>query len=298
MTAWAGEHIATSARGTLSAVVGFRRLPVIVIVSFVILAAIAFVAIFSGFVSPYGPTDVDFTALFQKPVFLGGSADHPLGTDQLGRDVLSRAFHGASLSFRIAVVAVLAGGVFGTLIGLVAGFSHHLVDDALMRLTDVQLAMPFILLALGIIAALGPSVRNVIIVLAITSWVPYARITRAETLSLRQRDFVDLARVAGVGRFGIIFRHILPNTIPSTLVLLTLNLPQAILLEATLSFLGVGVQLPEPSWGNMIAEGREFMPAQWWISTMPSLMLVLTIFAANIVGDWIRDRIDPNLQIS
>ena len=220
-------------------------------------------------------------------------ASHPLGTDQLGRDILSRIIHGSRVTLSVGLAAVVLGGFVGVMLGLVAGFFGGITDRILMRLADMQLSLPLMLLALLVVAALGPSLQNLIIVLALTGWVRYARIIRGQVLSLREREFVLSARVIGASPLRIMIHHILPNVLTPALVVATLELARVIVMEAALSFLGLGVQPPSPSWGRMLAEGRTLISTAWWITTFPGVAILLTVLSVNLVGDWLRDHFDP-----
>ena len=220
-------------------------------------------------------------------------ASHPLGTDQLGRDILSRIIHGSRVTLSVGLAAVVLGGFVGVMLGLVAGFFGGITDRILMRLADMQLSLPLMLLALLVVAALGPSLQNLIIVLALTGWVRYARIIRGQVLSLREREFVLSARAIGASPLRIMLHHILPNVLTPALVVATLELARVIVMEAALSFLGLGVQPPSPSWGRMLAEGRTLISSAWWITTFPGVAILLTVLSVNLVGDWLRDHFDP-----
>jgi peptide/nickel transport system permease protein len=224
------------------------------------------------------------------------SAMYLLGTDHLGRDVLSRVIWGARVSLLVGFAAVVVGGLVGATLGLVAGFRGGWLDSAIMTLADAQLAFPFILLAIGIIAVLGPSFPTLIVVVGLSGWMAYARILRAQVLALRGREFVDAILALGGSTARVLLRHILPNVVSSLVVIATLELARAIVLEATLSFLGLGVQPPTPSWGGMIHEGREYLDTAWWISTCPGLVLMLTSLVVSRTGDWLRDLLDPTLR--
>ncbi|QWA14063.1 ABC transporter permease [Sodalis ligni] len=223
-------------------------------------------------------------------------SSHPLGTDQLGRDMFSRLLFGSRVSITVGCAAVLMGGVVGVLVGMISGYAGGITDRVLMRLVDMQLSIPLILLALMVIAAAGPSLGNLIIVLALTSWIRYARLVRGQVLALRRQEFVLSATAVGAGPWHILRYYLLPNVLTPILVIATLEFSRVILLEASLSFLGLGVQPPWPSWGRMLAEGRTYIATAWWVTTFPGLAIVLTVMSANFVGDWLRDFFDPKLH--
>jgi len=222
---------------------------------------------------------------------------HILGTDQLGRDILSRLMYAARISLLVAATAVLVSGAIGVVAGLLAGFYGGLTDETIMRLTDLRLALPLILLLIAVIAVLGPSLVNVIVLLGVTGFAPYARIIRVEVLAVREREFVMAARAIGVTDGRVMFRHILPNTIASSIVIGALEFANMIVLESSLSFLGLGVQPPTPSWGNMLGEGRDFLLSHWWLATFPGIAISVTAVSIALIGDWLRDVLDPRLLV-
>jgi len=264
-------------------------------VGFVLL--VAAVAVAAPWLAPHDPVRQSLRARLRAPTLEGpdGKA-HLLGTDHLGRDVLSRVIHGARVSLLVGFAAVLVGGAIGSALGIVAGFRGGWADSIIMTLADAQLAFPFILLAIGIIAVLGPSFPTLVVVIGLSGWVSYARILRSQVLSLRSREFVDAVHALGGSVLRIVVRHVLPNVLSSLVVIATLELARAIVLEATLSFLGLGVQPPTPSWGGMVHEGREYLDSAWWISTCPGLVLMATSIVVSRTGDWLRDLLDPTLK--
>lgn len=221
---------------------------------------------------------------------------HPLGTDELGRDLLARIIFGARVTLSVGFYAVVVGGVTGVMIGVVAGYVGGFVERAVMRLADIQLALPIMLLAMLIVAALGPSLHNLIVVLALTSWVRYARIVRGQVLLLRHREFVMAAHSVGASHLRIMWRHILPNVVTPAVIVGTLELGRLIVMEASLSFLGLGIQPPNADWGLMLAQGRVYLSSAWWVSTFPGIAIVVTVLAANLLGDWLRDHFDPRMR--
>jgi peptide/nickel transport system permease protein len=262
-----------------------------------VLALLA-VAAAAPWIAPHDPTRQSLRARLAPPS-LQDAADgkrHLLGTDHLGRDVLSRTIHGARVSLLVGFAAVIVGGLMGAILGLLAGFRGGWTDSAIMTVADAQLAFPFILLAIGIIAVLGPSFPTLVVVIGLSGWVNYARILRSQVMVVRSREFVDAIQALGGSMVRVVLRHILPNVLSSLVVVATLELARAIVLEATLSFLGLGVQPPTPSWGGMVQEGREYLDTAWWISTSPGLVLMLTSIVVSRTGDWLRDILDPTLR--
>ena len=259
-----------------------------------ILLVVVATALAAPWVAPHDPAKQSLLRRFTPPVWqTGGNAAYPLGTDQVGRDVLSRIIHGARISLLVGVSAVIVSLLVGVTAGLVSGFIGGKVDTVIGTVVDVTLSFPQILLALAFVAALGPSLVTIIVVLGLTGWERYTRIVRAEVLALREKEFIEAARAIGVGRLRIIFRHVLPNTMSSIVVLSTLQVAQAILAEAALSFLGVGSGRAYPTWGQMISLGRDFVNVAWWLPTLPGFAILLTVLAINLVGDRLRDALDP-----
>jgi peptide/nickel transport system permease protein len=263
-----------------------------------ILGGIAFVAIFANVLAPHNPEIGSLAARFRPPVWqTGGSSQYLLGTDQLGRDVLSRLIFGARVSMVVGFTAVIFSGIVGTTLGILSGYLGGWVDQVIMRLTDTWLALPALTFAIFLAAIVGPSMWNIVLILGITYWTRYARVTRGEVLSLKEREFVRLAIVAGCSKFTIMRRHILPNILNTAIVLGTLELGVVIIAEATLSFLGVGVPPPEPAWGLMLSDGKQsLMVGRWWLSVLPGVCIMLMVLSANILGDWLRVKLDPQLR--
>jgi peptide/nickel transport system permease protein len=254
-------------------------------------------ALFAPLLSPHSPLEGSLGERLAPPVGMeGAKPGHYLGTDRHGRDTASRLIHGARISLAVSVVGILLTGALGSFIGLLAGFLGGWTDTILMRLVDVSLSLPGILIAVLLSVVFEPSFTNVIIVVVFLLWPSYARLVRGETLSIKHQEFVALARIAGCSNLTIMFRHIVPNLIPSILVLATLHVGYVIVLEAALSFLGVGLPPPTPSWGVMVADGRGLIEQAWWISILPGIAILVTVLSLNILGDWVRDRLDPKLR--
>jgi peptide/nickel transport system permease protein len=254
-------------------------------------------AVFAPLLAPHDPLKGSLAKRLKPPVWQqGGSIEYPLGTDKLGRDILSRMMHGARVSLTVSMVAIFVGGGIGTALGLMSGYFGGRVDSLIMRLVDISLSLPTILLALVLVAAVGPSFGTVVTVLVVLLWARYARLVRGESLSIRERDFIARARVAGASHTRIMARYIFPNVINSLVVLATLQVGYVILLESALSFLGAGLPRPTPAWGLMIADGRELIVTAWWVSMFPGLAIMLTVLALNLLGDWLRDHLDPKLR--
>jgi peptide/nickel transport system permease protein len=226
----------------------------------------------------------------------GGSMEYPLGTDKQGRDILSRIMHGARISLMVSSLAILLGGGLGTILGMVAAYRGGKTDAIIMRIVDIKLAFPSILLALVLVAAIGAGFTTVIVVIAVLLWARYARVVRGEALAIKQQDFIDRARVSGASNSRIMMRHIFPNLVNTVVVLATLEVGHVIILESTLSFLGAGIPAPTPAWGVMVADGRDLITTAWWIFLFPCLAIVLTVLSMNLLGDWLRDKLDPKLR--
>jgi len=263
-----------------------------------ILGVVAFVAIFANLLAPHNPEIGSLAARFRPPFWqTGGSAKYLLGTDQLGRDVLSRLIFGARVSMVVGFTAVIFAGTVGTTLGIVSGYLGGWVDQVIMRITDTWLALPALMFAIFLAAIVGPSMWNIVIILGLVYWTRYARVIRGEVLSLKEREFVRLAIVAGCSKRTIMWRHILPNVINSAIVIGTLMLGVVIITEASLSFLGVGVPPPEPAWGLMLSDGKQsLMVGRWWLSVLPGLCIMLMVLSANLLGDWLRVKLDPQLR--
>jgi peptide/nickel transport system permease protein len=271
-----------------------RRLTVAGVAFVLVLGAVAMAA---PWLAPHDPTRQSLRARLVAPTLEAADGRaYVLGTDHLGRDVLSRMIFGSRVSLLVGFAAVLVGGLVGSGLGLLAGYRGGWVDTAIMTVADAQLAFPFILLAIGIIAVLGPSFTTLIVVIGLSGWVSYARIPRSQVLGLRSREFVDAIHALGGSVLRILGKHVLPNVLSSLVVIATLELARAIVLEATLSFLGLGIQPPTPSWGGMVQEGREYLDSAWWISVFPGVVLMATSIVVSRTGDWLRDLLDPTLR--
>ncbi len=259
-----------------------------------VLALVLICALFGPWLSPYDAGRIALSESMTPPAWLaGGSVDHLLGTDNLGRDILSRIIAGARVSAHVALYAIVLSGLIGTVLGMAAGYFGGVVDAVISRLIDVQMSVPSIPLAMLFAAVLPPGEAMVVFIIVLSYWTWYARLVRGEVLSLRERDFVKLARIAGVGTLTIFYRHLAPNVLNMLLVLATLQFGSVIVFEAGLSFLGLGIQPPNVSWGGMLSDGRNFIEVAWWLITMPGLAIMAACLASNLVGDWLRDTFDP-----
>ncbi|MDL1972958.1 MAG: ABC transporter permease [Deltaproteobacteria bacterium] len=261
------------------------------LLSAIFLFSLFILSIFAPWLSPYDPFKIDVNAILMPP-----SPSHPLGTDMLGRDVLSRLIFGARISLKVGFVAVGIATIIGTILGAIAGYYGGAVDAIIMRFVDIMLCFPSFFLILAVIAFLEPSIWNIMVVIGLTSWMGVTRLVRAEFLSLKERDFVLAARALGASDMRIIFKHIMPNAMAPVLVSATLGIPGAILTEAALSFLGIGVQLPTPSWGNMLTAGKDNLEIAWWLSLFPGLAILLTVLAYNLLGEGIQDALNIRIE--
>ena len=273
-----------------------RKLPIL---SGGVLLAFLLTAIAAPFVTSHDPIRQDLASTLLPPAWEeGGESDHLLGTDSLGRDVLSRLVYGSRVSLSVGFFSVFIGLAFGTWLGLLAGFFGGWLETLIMRIADMQLAMPFMLMAIAAIGAFGPSMLSVVIVLALGIWPSYARMVRGEVLSVKQSEFIEAARVAGCRPVRLILRHILPNVLNTIVVMATLNFGMMIIFEGGLSFLGIGVQPPTPSWGGMLADGRAYVTVAWHLAVFPGLAIILVVLGTNVFGDWLRDVLDPKRKES
>lgn len=263
-----------------------------------VVVVVLLAALLAPWIVPFDPLEQDINQRLKEPGWeTAAGRVHPLGTDHLGRDILARVIFGSRIALVVGLSAVLISGVLGMAIGLVAGYFGGKVDDFFMRLADVQLAFPFILLAIAVIGVLGPSLRNIIIVIGVSSWVVYARVVRGEVLSIREREFVQAAIALGSRDGRILLRHVLPNAFTPWLVVATLDMARVIVIESALSFLGLGVQPPTPTWGGMLADGRVYLSTAWWLATFPGLAILVTVLGINLLGDGLRDTLDPRLKL-
>jgi peptide/nickel transport system permease protein len=294
VTATAKEAPSTLGR-IVQTILPSRRFPSISL--FILIVLLVLPGIFAPQLAPHNPIKGSLSARLKPPAWVaGGSITYPLGTDKVGRDILSRIIYGARVSLSVSIVAIVVSGAIGVTLGLIAGYFGGKIDALIMRLVDISLGLPVILIALVFVAVVGPSFGTVIIVTSFLLWARYARQVRGETLSIRERDFISRARVAGASHLRIMFRYIFPNVINTLTVLATLQIGAIILLESTLSFLGAGIPRPTPTWGSMIADGRDLIVVAWWIAMFPGLAIMLTVLSLNLLGDWLRDYLDPKLR--
>jgi len=273
-----------------------KRVAPLVVLSWLIVLALLVAAVCSPQVAPHNPVRERLIDRLLPPAWgKDGEWRYLLGTDHLGRDVVSRIIYGSRVSLVVGFAAVAVGGSLGIVLGVMAGYVGGRLDESIMALADIQLAFPTILLAITVIAVLGPSFINLVLIIGLSGWVTYARIARGQVLSLREKEFVEASRAQGSDPLRTVCRHILPNMLSPLIVVATLDLARTIILESTLSFLGLGMQPPTPSWGGMLSDGREYLLTAWWIATFPGLALMLTALSFNRLGDWARDLTDPRL---
>ncbi|BAB04068.1 ABC transporter permease [Halalkalibacterium halodurans] len=266
-------------------------------VGLIIVLVVLLLAAFADVLAPHNPHEVNPAMMLKPPAWLdGGSSEHFLGTDHLGRDIWSRMVYGSRISLLVGVTAVVLAGLIGVTVGMVAGFYGGWLDTAFMRLVDSFLSIPNILLALVILSVFGPGVWTLIFVLGVTNWVNYARLVRGEVLSIKEREFVKAARAIGVKNRMVMVRHLLPNVVSPFIVISTLSVATTIILEASLSFLGLGIQPPDISWGGILSDGRDYIATSWWLATFPGLAITLTVLGIIFLGDWLRDVLDPRGQ--
>jgi peptide/nickel transport system permease protein len=263
----------------------------------IIVFLVTIMAIFAPLLAPFDPAKTNVVSRLLPPFWMeGGTTEYLLGTDNLGRDILSRIIYGSRISLMVGIAAVIVAGAIGMVLGLIAGYYGKIFDFIIMRTVDSILAIPTILFMLIVLAVLGPSIPTLILVLGGTSWVTYARMVRSETLSVKERDYVRSAKAIGAKDFRIITKYILPNVISSFIVIATLNVATIIILEASLSFLGLGIQPPEVSWGLMLSDGRQYIATSWWVATFPGLAITITVLGVIFLGDWLRDELDPKMK--
>jgi peptide/nickel transport system permease protein len=274
-----------------------RNLRQAALIPLLIIALVVFMAIFANVLTVESPTLPSLTDRLQPPFWEeGGSLSHPLGTDPLGRDILTRLMFGARISLLVAFFTLLLGGMGGAMIGLFSGYMGGKIDTIIMRIADATLAFPIILLAILLVSTIGASLVNVIYAIAMVLWARYARIIRGEVLVLKEQDFIAKAKVVGCSHFRIMVVHLFPNVVNTLIVLLTLQVGWVIIVEASLSFLGAGVPPPTPAWGSMVSDGRDYIIDAWWVSLFPGLAIMLVVLAFNLLGDWLRDKLDPKLR--
>ncbi len=296
MSEAAGVAVAADVRPAPGAI--RRRLSFRAVFGLTVLLCIGGAALLAPQIAPWDPARQMLLKRLRPPMWEArGLREHPLGTDHLGRDILSRILYGGRISLGVGLSAVTLSCLLGVTLGLLAGFHGGRTDAFIMRVVDVFLAIPYILLAMGVVFALGPSLLNVILVMAMTRWVQFARIVRADVLSIREREFVSGARARGNRSTRLLLRHVLPNALTPIIVVATLELAFMIIYESALSFLGLGVQPPTPTWGWMLSDGRNYVATAWWLATFPGLAIMLTVLAVNLLGDWLRDTLDPRLTV-
>jgi peptide/nickel transport system permease protein len=268
-------------------------------VGFFIVSSVVFIAIFADILAPYDPAVNNLGDMLKPPVWLdGGSQNYILGTDNLGRDIFSRIIHGSRVSLLVGVFSVILAGLIGIIVGLLAGYYGGVIDSVLMRIVDSFLAIPSILFILVVLAVFNPSIMVLIIVIGFTNWVTYARVVRGEVLSIKEREYVKASKSIGTKNITIMLQHVLPNILSSFIVISTLSVATTIVLEASLSFLGLGIQPPDVSWGGMLTDGRNYLATNWWLATFPGIAITVTVLGIIFLGDWLRDVLDPRTQVN
>lgn len=264
---------------------------------FFILIAVICTSIFAPVLAPHDPAATNISKMLKPPFWMdGGDLSYPLGTDNLGRDILSRLIYGSQISLLVGICSVVVAGIIGMIVGLVAGFFGGLIDNLLMRIVDSFLSIPNILFSLVILSVLNPGIITLIFVIGITNWVTYARIIRSEVLTIKEMDYIRAAKSIGLKNVSIAFKHALPNVFSSFIVVSTLSVATTIILEASLSFLGLGIQPPTVSWGEMLSSGRNYLATNWWVATFPGVAITTTVLGIILLGDWLRDVLDPRSQ--
>lgn len=295
-----GEHSQPGSRllstGSRRNITRYVRRNIYGIVGCVIVGIVVLCALFSPEISPHDPNQQDLVNRLQAPAWVTGDDTYLLGTDSLGRDILSRIIYGARISLLVGIASVVMSGAIGITLGLASGYFRGGIDALIMRIGDIQLAIPTLIFAMALVAVLGASLMNTILVMGITGWVVYARVVRSQTLSIRESEYIAAARSIGSGDLRMIMRHILPNVVSSIIIVSSLRVAAMIPMEATLSYLGLGVQPPTPTWGGMISEGRALIFDAWWVATFPGLAIVFTVLGINMIGDWLRDILDPQFR--
>ncbi|MFA9560026.1 ABC transporter permease [Evansella sp. AB-rgal1] len=268
------------------------------LIGFVFFSMISLLAIFAPWIVPHDPFVIEATQRLIPPAWMeGGSSTFLLGTDHLGRDIFSRLIYGSRISLLVGILAVVIAGVIGLFLGLISGyFGGSWIDQLIMRVVDAMLAIPTLLLVLVVVIVLEPGLATLIFVIGITSWVQYTRIVRGEVLSIKERDFVRMAKTAGASNKHIIMKHILPNALSSFTVIATIGVANAIMTESSLSFLGLGVQSPDITWGSMLNDGKNYIATSWWVATFPGIAITITVLSITFMGDWLRDFLDPKLK--
>jgi peptide/nickel transport system permease protein len=267
------------------------------VVGSLVLFSVLLAAIFAPWIAPMDPTHIDLSKYLSPPVWQsGGTREHLLGTDHLGRDVFSRMLYGARVSMLVSFFTVIISGGLGVSLGMISGYFGGRIDDLIMGMAQIQQSFPFIALAIAVVAVLGPGLENTILVLGVSGWVLFARLVRGEVLTVREEEYIEAARTVGAGSLRIMFRHILPNISSPLIVMASFVFALMIVVEASLSFIGLGVQPPDASWGLMLSEARNYLESAWWLPTFPGMAIVMTVLGANLLGDWLRDTLDPRLR--